>query len=127
MVRLDAIPRWSGLNHFDSLASTSQFADGTKLEDLSKVSQLTTSCVIGLKRGFQVIIFACIDVFTDSRTPEAGFVLLKLIHSYLELDMFASLTRQTEHTIAQGEAELKLFYRLLKVSYVIPAILHVFY
>lgn len=35
--RLSKIPPWSGLNHFESLAATGEFADGTKFEDLSKV------------------------------------------------------------------------------------------
>lgn len=37
--RLTGIPPWSGLNHFKSLSSTGEFADGTKFEDLSKVCQ----------------------------------------------------------------------------------------
>lgn len=36
---LASIPSWSGLNHFTMLKSTGEFADGTKYEDLSKVSE----------------------------------------------------------------------------------------
>jgi len=35
---LQGIPRWPGLNQFNGLKGTSEFADGTKFEDLSKVS-----------------------------------------------------------------------------------------
>jgi hypothetical protein len=37
-IRFLNIPPWSGLNHFELLSSTGKFADGTKFEDLSKVS-----------------------------------------------------------------------------------------
>lgn len=40
---------------------------------------------------------------------------MKLIRSYLELDMCAGLTVHTESTIAAGEAELKIFGELLRV------------
>ena len=35
--RLNEMPCWPGLNHFKSLGSMGQFADGTKFEDRSKV------------------------------------------------------------------------------------------
>jgi len=44
-------------------------------------------------------------------------ILLKLIRSYLELDMFSSLTVQTELTIAAGEAELLQFEEVLHVRF----------
>lgn len=37
MDRMDAIPRWSGLNHFSSIMKTGEFTDGGKYEDMSKV------------------------------------------------------------------------------------------
>jgi hypothetical protein len=36
--RLDLIPRWKDLNHFNSLKKSGEYTDGTKFEDLSKVS-----------------------------------------------------------------------------------------
>lgn len=39
-IRVDATPRWSGLNHFSTLMKTSDFKDGCKYEDISKVSVL---------------------------------------------------------------------------------------
>lgn len=35
-LRVNAIPRWSGLNHFSSVLKQ-DFADGRKYEDISKV------------------------------------------------------------------------------------------
>lgn len=34
---MNSIPRWHGLNHFNHIVSIS-FSDGTKYEDISKVS-----------------------------------------------------------------------------------------
>ncbi|KAF8956124.1 hypothetical protein BDZ97DRAFT_1907300 [Flammula alnicola] len=92
---LQKIPPWSGLNHFKSLASTGELADGKKFEDFSKV-----------------IIFASHHVLSED-VSEDGFLLLRLIRSYLELNMFAGLTVQTETTIAAGRAEMKVFETLL--------------
>ena len=38
------------------------------------------------------------------------------MRSYLELDMYASLTMHTEATLAAGRAELKTFDSLMQVS-----------
>lgn len=38
--RIDALPTWSGLNHFCSIIKTGEFADGSKYEDMSKVCQI---------------------------------------------------------------------------------------
>jgi hypothetical protein len=35
--RLDLIPRWKDLNHFNSLKKSGEYTDGTKFEDFSKV------------------------------------------------------------------------------------------
>ncbi|KAF9523577.1 hypothetical protein CPB83DRAFT_951188, partial [Crepidotus variabilis] len=85
-----------GLNHFDSLAKTGEFSDGTKMEDISKV-----------------IVFASHHVLSQDDSP-AGFALLQVIRSYLELDAFSSLTCQTESTIEIGRAELVKFEQLLE-------------
>lgn len=44
-----------------------------------------------------------------------GILLLRLVRSYLELDMFASLLVHTETTLAAGEAELLVFEGLVQV------------
>ncbi|KAF8971925.1 hypothetical protein BDZ97DRAFT_1901552 [Flammula alnicola] len=94
--QIDAIPRWSGLNHFASIMKTGEFADGSKYEDMSKI-----------------IVYASHNVL-NPETTEEGYLLLKLIRSYLELDMYASLTMHTDTTLAAGHAELLVFNNLLK-------------
>ena len=64
----------------------------------------------------QVILFAAHHVLTPDVSPD-GYILLKLIRSYLKLDMFTSLTVQTELTIATGEAELLWFEEVLHVHF----------
>ncbi|THH17255.1 hypothetical protein EUX98_g9164 [Antrodiella citrinella] len=91
--QLDMIPPWRGLNHF-SRATTMTFADGSKYEDLAKV-----------------IIFASHNVMEES---PAGYLLLRLIRSYLTLDVLLSFEVHTEETIKMGEDELLKFSDLLE-------------
>ena len=52
-------------------------------------------------------------------TPDAsehGFQLLQLIRSYLEIDMFMSLSVHTEETLECGEAEQLIWEENLDVS-----------
>ncbi|KAF8802160.1 hypothetical protein BYT27DRAFT_7261276 [Phlegmacium glaucopus] len=93
--RVNEIPRWSGLNHFSAIMKADAFADGHKFEDMSKV-----------------IIFASEDVLTAEES-ERGFLLLELMRSYLELDMFVSLTVHTEETLKAGEEEMLKFEKIL--------------
>ncbi|RDB28873.1 hypothetical protein Hypma_015251 [Hypsizygus marmoreus] len=93
--QVQALPTWRGLNHFNAVIHTS-FADGSKYEDISKI-----------------ILFAIHNIFTE-RNTSTGYLLLQLIRSYLELDMYASLEVHTETTIAEGEVELVKFGNLLK-------------
>jgi hypothetical protein len=55
-----------------------------------------------------------VHVFTPTSSPR-GYLLLRLIRVYLELDMCASLTTHTETTLEAGEAELRNFEALVKV------------
>ncbi|CAA7269458.1 unnamed protein product [Cyclocybe aegerita] len=73
-----------------------EFADRGKYEDISKV-----------------IIFASHNILSPEITPQ-GYALLKLMQSYLELDMFMSLKLHTETTIARGREELLIFNNLLQ-------------
>ncbi|KAF9554728.1 hypothetical protein CPC08DRAFT_696425 [Agrocybe pediades] len=93
---LDAVPSWPDLNHFNSLKAFGDFADGTKFEDLSKV-----------------LVHASVHVLTEEFSKE-GFALLRLMRSYLELDMFSSLTLQTESTLQLGQDMLLEFEKRLK-------------
>ena len=106
--RVDAIPPWSGLNHFSSIIKTGEFADGSKYEDMSKVNKFD---YILLKNKFnteKILIFSIHNIFTKDECPR-GYQLLKLMRSYLELDMYASLTVHTETTIQNGRQELLVF------------------
>ena len=58
-----------------------------------------------------MLIFALTQVLTD----RPGLDFLELLRSYLELDLFASLTLQTESTLEIGREELKTFGSALEV------------
>jgi hypothetical protein len=113
---LQGIPHWPGLNNFRSLHSTGEFADGTKFEDLSKVrTKFISTTEITKFKLYQVLIFASHHILTQVQCP-IGFLLLKLLRSYLELDMYASLTVHTDVTIALAKEELLRFNDVLQVS-----------
>ncbi|KAH9486000.1 hypothetical protein JR316_0000063 [Psilocybe cubensis] len=94
---LQSIPPWPSLNHFDALNKTGEMSDGRKFEHLSKV-----------------IIFAAQHVLTAEASPR-GYLLLRLIRSYLNLRMFASLTLQTETSISNGRKYLEIFSKTLQL------------
>jgi hypothetical protein len=52
----------------------------------------------------------------SSENSQEGFLLLQVMRSYLELDMYASLTIHTEATLAAGRAELHTYNSLVQVS-----------
>jgi hypothetical protein len=56
---------------------------------------------------------------TEETSPE-GYLVLKIIRSYLELDMYASLTLHTETTLAAGREELQRYSDLIKVYLIGP-------
>ena len=62
----------------------------------------------------KIIVFALHNIFTREKTAR-GYLLLKLMRSYLELDMYVSLTVHTESTIRDGREELLTFEKLLHV------------
>ena len=64
---------------------------------------------------YQVLIFASHHVLTQANCPN-GFLLLKLLRSYLELDMYASLTVHTDVTLKLGKEEFLRFDETLRVS-----------
>jgi len=68
-------------------------------------------------------------VLTQAKCP-TGFLLLRLLRSYLELDMYASLTVHTDVTIALGRDELLRFGEILQVNIELiltPLNLHLFW
>ncbi|KAI0658337.1 hypothetical protein C8Q70DRAFT_917521 [Cubamyces menziesii] len=81
--QFNAMPRWSGLIHFNEVMGTS-FTDGSKYEDISKN-----------------LPFVAHNVVTEV-TSLAGYQLLVTIRRYLEEDMYVGLPLQTEWTLANG-------------------------
>ncbi|KAF9470163.1 hypothetical protein BDN70DRAFT_821696, partial [Pholiota conissans] len=93
-LQISQIPRWSGLYHFSEIMKAGEYTDGRKYEDMSKI-----------------IVFASHNVLSESKR---GYLLLQLMRSYLELDMYASLTMQTDQTLEAGRKEMLKFNTLLK-------------
>ncbi|KAJ6611518.1 hypothetical protein B0H10DRAFT_2165819 [Mycena sp. CBHHK59/15] len=91
--QMAALPRWRGLNHFETVMNTS-FNDGSKHEDIAKM-----------------MLFVAHNVLLD----DAGILLLQCLRSYLELDMYVALQIHTSETIAAGRRELLIFDSLMKV------------
>ncbi|KAJ7145390.1 hypothetical protein C8R43DRAFT_890476 [Mycena crocata] len=87
-----AFPRWRNLNHFKNVMGVT-FNDGTKHTDISKTIILVTHNVL---------------------TEKIDVLLLQCIRSYQELDMWATLRRPDEETIAAGRAEMQKFQRLME-------------
>ncbi|KAH9010864.1 hypothetical protein EDB84DRAFT_1570105 [Lactarius hengduanensis] len=88
-----AVPRWSGLNHFQGVMKIS-FTDGTKFEDISKI-----------------LIFAAHNIIPWERSEQVGKSLLCALRSFTIVDLFLSFEEHTEHTIAVGRQELHKFGR----------------
>ena len=68
-----------------------------------------------IRYSYQVILFAAQHVLPENGESKRGYILIKLIRSYIELDMYAGLTVHTDSTIAAGEAELQTFGTTLRV------------
>ncbi|EPS96046.1 hypothetical protein FOMPIDRAFT_1131204 [Fomitopsis schrenkii] len=90
-------PRWRGLTHFKQVVGIN-FNDGSKFEDLSKITPYITHHVIATEKGSQ------------------GYLLLCLLHKFLELDMLYSFRIQTDDTIALIRAKLVEFSHALEVT-----------
>ncbi|KAJ7176117.1 hypothetical protein C8R43DRAFT_1084647 [Mycena crocata] len=87
-----AFPRWRNLNHFKAVMGVS-FNDGTKHTDISKVIILVSHNVL---------------------TEPIDVLLLRCIRSYQELDVWATLRRPDEETLAAGRAEMHNFQQLME-------------
>jgi hypothetical protein len=62
----------------------------------------------------QIDIYGAHNILTEESSEE-GYLVLRIIQSYLELDMYASLTTHTETTLATGQEELQQYSDLIKV------------
>ncbi|KAK0460783.1 hypothetical protein IW261DRAFT_1428838 [Armillaria novae-zelandiae] len=88
-------PRWRNLKHFDNV-TTFDFGDGVKFEHMSKQ-----------------LLFPVHSVLRKEVHHDA-YLLLKVIRSYVELDMYASMDVHTEKSIEEGRHLMNVFDAKLK-------------
>ncbi|KAF8884263.1 hypothetical protein CPB84DRAFT_1750433 [Gymnopilus junonius] len=92
---IDETPHWRGLNHFSEVMKV-EFTDGSKFGDIAKL-----------------LLYAAYDILTAKESP-AGYALLKVLRSFLDLHMYASLTLHFESMTKAGETALLDFEKSLK-------------
>lgn len=105
-------PRWRGLTHFGKVMSVS-FSDGSKWEDLSKVTETPAHTHTAIESSQQISVFILHNSLLETK-PE--YHLLKVLQCHVEIDLYASLEVHTERTIAAGKERLARFYELIKVG-----------
>ncbi|KAG1853126.1 hypothetical protein F4604DRAFT_1883424 [Suillus subluteus] len=88
-------PRWQNLKHLAQVMSIS-FADGSVYEDISKM-----------------VIHATHAILTEDECP-LGYLLLRCIRLFLELDMYAALQVHTTETISAGRHAIQAFSTYLQ-------------
>lgn len=62
-----------------------------------------------------MLIFTTHNVLTERDSP-LGYLMLRCLRSYLNLDMWISMEVQTEDTLAAGHQELLRFSALIEVE-----------
>ncbi|KAG1839402.1 hypothetical protein DFJ58DRAFT_845711 [Suillus subalutaceus] len=72
------------------------FADSSMHEDISKL-----------------ILYATHDILTEQDSP-LGYLLLRCIHLYLEIDIYAAFEVHTTNTINEGRSAVQAFTALMK-------------
>ncbi|KAI6013281.1 hypothetical protein EDC04DRAFT_2870836 [Pisolithus marmoratus] len=95
--QVSAFPRWQGLAHFDTVIHIT-FSDRNKMRDV------TRQC-----------FYTALNILMTEGSP-AGYQLLRMMRSYLQLDSLIGLDVQTKKTISMIENELIVFRDELKVS-----------
>ncbi|KAG1901334.1 uncharacterized protein F5891DRAFT_1128092 [Suillus fuscotomentosus] len=93
-LHFDALPRWRDLKHFLQVVGV-DFNDGSAHEDISKM-----------------IIFTAQNVLSRTNS-ELGYLLLRCICCYVDLDIYAALEVHTEDTTAAGRDALSRFSMLM--------------
>ncbi|KIK78200.1 hypothetical protein PAXRUDRAFT_164651 [Paxillus rubicundulus Ve08.2h10] len=93
--QVHAFPRWCGLAHFDTMIHIT-YSDGNKMWDLAK------QC-----------FYAGLNILTATST-RAGYQLLHMICSYLQLNSLIGLDVHTENMLAMIESKLLVFRDELK-------------
>ena len=113
LARIKEFPQWHGLRHFADGAMAITFSDGSTFEDLSKVSSGVVSKAKVAKFYTQISMFVLHNIFEEG-TP--GYLLLKALRCYIEVDIYAGLEVHTEATIASGREKLTHFYKFIEAS-----------
>lgn len=90
------------------------FTDNSTHEDISKVLNFFHSTSHLLKYHYQMIVYATHNILTEADCP-LGYLLLRCVRLYLELDMYASLEVHTTETISSGRHTHLAFAALLRV------------
>ncbi|KAI5992569.1 hypothetical protein F5J12DRAFT_907373 [Pisolithus orientalis] len=99
--QVSAFPHWQGLAHFDTVIHIT-FSDGNKMRDL------TRQC-----------FYASLNILTPMMS-QAGYQLLHMISSYLQLDTLIGLDVHTEKTLGMIKDELLIFRDELKDNWNFP-------
>ena len=86
------------------------FTDGSKYEHFSKVVLSLILTCVSFNCHFHRSLSLFFSLFEEKTS---GYLLLKVLRCYLEIDMFASLQVHTEHIIAAGKLQITRFYSLL--------------
>ncbi|KAG1762507.1 hypothetical protein EDD22DRAFT_778368 [Suillus occidentalis] len=93
----EAFPRWRNLKHLAHVMSIS-FADGSVYEDISKM-----------------VVYAAHAILTEDDSP-LGYLLLRCIRHFLEVDAYAALEVHTTETISAGRHAVQAFSTYLQVA-----------
>ncbi|KAK0471900.1 hypothetical protein IW261DRAFT_1571358 [Armillaria novae-zelandiae] len=93
--QLSAFPRWKDLYHFAQGFIHVTYTDGLKFEMLSKQ-----------------LIFIAHNILTKERDP-IGYLLLRVLRVYMELDMYASFSLHTSSSLQAGQARLPTLAALI--------------
>ncbi|KAJ3804271.1 hypothetical protein F5876DRAFT_83451 [Lentinula aff. lateritia] len=97
--RFKSFPRWHKLHHFPDGVFKITFNDGSKHCDISKV-----------------FLYVAYDLLREDN-DKAGYELLKLTHTYVNVIMYSALENQTDETIAAGWLAInKMFTAIKKYS-----------
>ncbi|KIJ09892.1 hypothetical protein PAXINDRAFT_164338 [Paxillus involutus ATCC 200175] len=83
-------PSWRNLSHFNAVVNIT-FNDGNKMRDLAKQ-----------------VFYVLLNVLKKNTVPE-GYILLRMLQTYLELDGLIFLDVHTETTLSMIEKELPQF------------------
>ncbi|KAK0471799.1 hypothetical protein IW261DRAFT_1571685 [Armillaria novae-zelandiae] len=93
---LAAFPSWKDLYHFKQGFMNVSFTDGRKYEALTKQ-----------------LIFIVHAIFTAAKDC-VGLILLRALHIYMELDVYASLTLHTSDSLRDGRARIPILASLIE-------------